>query len=293
MDKFGAQQEEIELLELENAELERKLTDVSSNLSPTQRASESESREDANDRSREVFKLIANTVANLSDYTESSTTEERSREERLNCAHGELAQVQQIFEHLEELFQEEQKKLISRRDKNNELRRKLSLEGKENLERSEQGESGVHWSSVRSLPLDGTMTDSAEKQKVIVVEALTLLVANREPVKIGLKGSDRKLVVREGTDYRFRVEFVVLAECVKGLKYIHKIGRLRMNMSKQVFTLGNYTRQSGTQSFTVKPDPAPKGVFNRGKYSVKSQLVDESGQNLQTWNWTLKVVKNL
>lgn len=49
MDKFGAQQEEIELLELENAELERKLTDVSSNLSPTQRASESESREDAND----------------------------------------------------------------------------------------------------------------------------------------------------------------------------------------------------------------------------------------------------
>lgn len=164
MDKFGAQQEEIELLELENAELERKLTDVSSNLSPTQRASESESREDANDvkfRWR-IVKFIASAGRFISAFERSIQTHrqhggqpfglygkfhnrgKKSRREAKLCSRRTCTgiivlnkrlryqktfwvQVQQIFEHLEELFQEEQKKLISRRDKNNELRRKLSL----------------------------------------------------------------------------------------------------------------------------------------------------------------------
>ncbi|KAK6047099.1 hypothetical protein COOONC_15397 [Cooperia oncophora] len=66
---------------------------------------------------------------------------------------------------------------------------------------------------------------------------------------------------------------------------------MHVNLSKTIYKLGSFSPRAEKQGFTLQPEAAPEGVFHRGKYTIKSQLVDENKQNLMTWCWTLKVVK--
>ncbi|PIO71735.1 hypothetical protein TELCIR_06357 [Teladorsagia circumcincta] len=56
------------------------------------------------------------------------------------------------------------------------------------------------------------------------------------------------------------------------LKYIHKVNRMHVNLSKTVYRLGTYMQQREKQSFILEPEAAPEGLLAR-----KSTHVSESG----------------
>uniref|UniRef100_A0A8D8BZP7 Rho GDP-dissociation inhibitor 1 n=1 Tax=Culex pipiens TaxID=7175 RepID=A0A8D8BZP7_CULPI len=72
--------------------------------------------------------------------------------------------------------------------------------------------------------------DDSDPRKVIV-KKLSLLVADRDPMELDLSGDISKLkknvfVIKEGIQYKIRIDFVVQREIVHGLKYIQKTYRM-------------------------------------------------------------------
>uniref|UniRef100_A0A182MI20 Rho GDP-dissociation inhibitor n=1 Tax=Anopheles culicifacies TaxID=139723 RepID=A0A182MI20_9DIPT len=72
--------------------------------------------------------------------------------------------------------------------------------------------------------------DESDPRKVIV-KKLALLVADRDPMELDLTGDLTKLkknvfVIKEGIQYKIRIDFVVQREIVHGLKYVQKTYRM-------------------------------------------------------------------
>ncbi|KIH66850.1 hypothetical protein ANCDUO_02820 [Ancylostoma duodenale] len=88
-----------------------------------------------------------------------------------------------------------------------------------------------------------------------------------------------------------RLSFFITADA-NNLKYIQKVSRFRVNVTKKVFTIGSYTLSNTLQSFVLPPEIAPEGLFHRGKHKVKSQILDENGREHISWQWTLKIVRD-
>ncbi|VDL77889.1 unnamed protein product [Nippostrongylus brasiliensis] len=246
MDKFNDQQQELEKIELENAELEKKLAELTT-----------------------------------------STSQANEPHSGNPLESGEF-EVKAMFNGLEDIYNEEEKKLAYERQTNAVLRKKLSEAQKANP--GLKG-SGDQVTSTESIPDHEQLDDEN-----LAVDSLELLVDGRAPARLQLHSSDghreRKLYVKEGVDFKLRFNFFLNKSTLSGLRYVHKVNRMHVNVSKKVFDLGSYSPSQKMQSFIVTPDRAPEGVFHRGRYVVKSQLVNKRGEQLLSFQWTMKVVKN-
>lgn len=72
--------------------------------------------------------------------------------------------------------------------------------------------------------------DPNDTRKVIV-KKLALVVADRDDMELDLSGDISKLKkevfkIKEGVQYKIRIEFIVQREIVHGLKYVQKTFRL-------------------------------------------------------------------
>jgi Rho GDP-dissociation inhibitor len=137
----------------------------------------------------------------------------------------------------------------------------------------------------------------ANNPKDVIVKRLALVVDGRSDMVLELDGDLTQLkkqtfVIKEGIQYKIRIEFFVQREIVHGLKYVQKTSRMGVTVDKMTHMVGSYPPRPEIHSFTTNFEEAPSGMLARGEYSVSSLFTDDDKSEHLKWEWTLKVEKD-
>ena len=141
------------------------------------------------------------------------------------------------------------------------------------------------------------IVDAANPKNVIVAR-LALVVDGRPDVVLELQGRDLKdirkeaFVIKEGVQFRIRIDFYVQREIVSGLKYVQKTSRMAVTVDKMTHMVGSYAPKKELQSYTTPVEDAPQGVTGRGSYNVTSLFTDDDKIEYLKWNWHIEVKKD-
>ncbi|KAK5983290.1 hypothetical protein GCK32_007038 [Trichostrongylus colubriformis] len=293
MEEFVSQQEEMEQLDKENAQIRRKIAE-STMMQSSEKISPSVSNN--NNRRTEGNSSIPETISHLLKIAKHPLNIDQSKKSMqiLRKAQKEMEQIKTACIELDKFYGGSEEKLLKRREENDQLRKKLTHVDSRNMTEGIPEDANGALKPMLTLSHTSIMQSSPEKPN-LTVDSMILLVEGKDPLKMQLDLESTlqrtKFCVTEGEQYRIRIDFFVHRENIKGLKYVHKVNRMNINLSKTVHKLGTYAPHKEMQTFTLEPQAAPVGIFYRGKYTIKSQLIDENEQNLLTWTWILKVVK--
>lgn len=162
-------------------------------------------------------------------------------------------------------------------------------------------------------------SDETDPRKVIV-KKLALCVPDRDDMELELTGDLTKLkkqvfTIKEGVQYRIRIDFVVQREIVHGLKYLQKTKRLGFQgsllwvssfesfnasnrnlrfffLDKMAHMVGSYPPKAEIQSYITPFEEAPSGMVARGTYSVTSLFTDDDNNEHLKWDWSFEIKKD-
>ncbi|KAF9975907.1 hypothetical protein BGZ73_000254 [Actinomortierella ambigua] len=131
----------------------------------------------------------------------------------------------------------------------------------------------------------------------VQVMRLALQVEGRPDVILDLTQSDEAIkkhpfIIKEGVEYRLRVEFHVHNSIVSGLKYLHVVKRKGVKVDKMEEMIGSYAASPELYIKKFQPEDAPSGLLFRGSYDVKSKFVDDDGTVHREWNWSFDIKKD-
>lgn len=137
----------------------------------------------------------------------------------------------------------------------------------------------------------------ANNPKNVIVKKLALVVEGRDDLVLDLSGDLTQLkkqpfVIKEGIQYKIRIEFFVQREIVHGLKYVQKTYRLGVPVDKMVHMVGSFPPKSEIQQYVTAFEEAPSGMLARGEYTVSSLFTDDDKTEHLKWEWCLKVEKD-
>lgn len=140
------------------------------------------------------------------------------------------------------------------------------------------------------------IVDANDPRKVIV-KKLALCVPDRDDMELDLTGDITKLkkqvfTIKEGVQYKIRIDFVVQREIVHGLKYVQKTYRLGVPVDKMAHMVGSYPPKVEIQSYTTPFEEAPSGMMTRGTYSVTSLFTDDDKNEHLKWDWSFEIKKD-
>ncbi|CAH2235134.1 rho GDP-dissociation inhibitor 1 [Pararge aegeria] len=144
--------------------------------------------------------------------------------------------------------------------------------------------------------LEAVVVCPCDPRKVLV-KKLALCVPGRDDLELHLHGPLSELkkqvfVIKEGVQYRIRIDFVVQREIVHGLKYVQKTYRMGVPVDKMTHMVGSYPPKIEIQSYTTPPEDAPSGMLARGSYSVNSLFTDDDKNIHLEWEWCFEIKKD-
>nr|CAG4650523.1 EOG090X0EJY [Sida crystallina] len=144
-----------------------------------------------------------------------------------------------------------------------------------------------------------------DNPKKVLVRKLVLVSEGQTEKVLDLTGDLSQLkqtvfVIKEGVQYRIRIEFFVQHEIVTGLKYVQKTYRkgIQVNVSfvisvdKATQMVGSYAPKKELQSFITPLEDAPSGLLYRGHYTVNSLFTDDDGHEHLKWEWAFEIKKD-
>jgi len=136
---------------------------------------------------------------------------------------------------------------------------------------------------------DAIIIDANDPRKVIV-KALALVVEGHDDLVLDLSGNIDNLKknpfnIKEGIQYKVRIDFYVQREIVTGLKYVQKISRHGIQVEKMSQMIGSYPPKAEHHSFLSPLEDMPSGMLARGTYSVKSLFTDDDKNEHLKWEW--------
>lgn len=137
----------------------------------------------------------------------------------------------------------------------------------------------------------------ANNPKNVIVQKLALVVQGRDDMELDLSGDISQLrkqtfTIKEGVQYKIRIEFFVQREIVHGLKYVQKTYRMGLPVDKMTQMVGSYPPKTEIQSYVTPFEEAPSGMLARGEYNVQSLFTDDDKTEHLKWEWSLKVEKD-
>lgn len=143
----------------------------------------------------------------------------------------------------------------------------------------------------------GAVIVDPNDQRKVIVKKLALCVVGRDDVELDLSGDLTNLkkqvfVIKEGVQYRIRIDFIVQREIVHGLKYVQKTYRIGVPVDKMTHMVGSYPPKTEIQSYTTPPEDAPSGLVARGSYSVNSLFTDDDKNIHLQWEWCFDIKKD-
>jgi len=138
--------------------------------------------------------------------------------------------------------------------------------------------------------------DHSDPRKVIVRQ-LVLVVDGRPDVTLDLTGDLSTLkkqvfIIKEGIQYRIRINFNVQREIVTGLKYVQKVYRKGIQVDKIQHMVGSYAPKKELHSCITPLEDAPSGLMARGLYTVKSLFTDDDKHEHLKWEWAFEIKKD-
>lgn len=98
--------------------------------------------------------------------------------------------------------------------------------------------------------------------------------------------------LKEGVDYRMKINFKVNREIVSGLKYFQNLFRKNVRVDKSQYMVGSYGPRAEEHEYLTVVEEAPKGMMARGTYVVKSKFTDDDNNNHLSWEWSLAIKKD-
>ena len=104
--------------------------------------------------------------------------------------------------------------------------------------------------------------------------------------------TDFTFAIKEGCTYKIRFEFYIQREIVSGLKLLHKVSRLGIGVTKEVYMLGSFGPKSELYVYDTPPEEAPSGMLSRGKYRVRSLISDDDKNRWLEWAWNIEIGKS-
>lgn len=130
----------------------------------------------------------------------------------------------------------------------------------------------------------------------VLVRKLVLVVDGRTDVELDLTGDltqlkKKEFTIKEGIQYRMRIDFHVQREIVTGLKYVQKVYRKGIQVDKMSHMVGSYAPKADLQSYTTPLEDAPSGMLARGGYTVKSCFTDDDKHEHLKWEWAFEIKK--
>nr|XP_025139099.1 rho GDP-dissociation inhibitor 2 isoform X2 [Bubalus bubalis] len=99
-------------------------------------------------------------------------------------------------------------------------------------------------------------------------------------------------VLKEGVEYRVKINFKVNKDIVSGLKYVQHTYRTGVKVDKATFMVGSYGPRPEEYEFLTPIEEAPKGMLARGTYHNKSFFTDDDKHDHLTWEWNLSIKKD-
>lgn len=143
---------------------------------------------------------------------------------------------------------------------------------------------------------EAVVVDPSNPSRVIV-KNLALVVDGRPDVLLDLTDDLENLkkkvfVVKEGIQYRIRIDFYVQREIVTGLKYVQKVLRHGIQHEKMTHMVGSYAPKLELQSYCTPADEMPTGLLTRGTYTVKSLFTDDDKNEHLKWEWSFELKKD-
>lgn len=140
------------------------------------------------------------------------------------------------------------------------------------------------------------VVDANDPRKVIV-KKLALCVPGRDDMELDLTGDLSKLkkqvfTIKEGIQYKIRIDFIVQREIVHGLKYVQKTYRMSVPVDKMTHMVGSYPPKTEIQSYLTPFEEAPSGMMARGSYSVTSIFTDDDKNEHLKWDWSFEIKKD-
>ncbi|KAI2808260.1 hypothetical protein RDWZM_005587 [Blomia tropicalis] len=131
----------------------------------------------------------------------------------------------------------------------------------------------------------------------VIVKSLALVVDGRPDMTIDLsKDLDnvkkQVVTIKDGIQYRIRINFFVQREIVTGLKFVQKISRHGVKVLKTSNMVGSYAPKTEIQSYTTPVEEMPSGMLARGTYNVKSLFTDDDNNEHLKWEWTFELKKD-
>uniref|UniRef100_A0AAY5JXD3 Rho GDP dissociation inhibitor (GDI) gamma n=1 Tax=Esox lucius TaxID=8010 RepID=A0AAY5JXD3_ESOLU len=132
----------------------------------------------------------------------------------------------------------------------------------------------------------------------VQVTRLTLMCDQAPgPITMDLTGDLEALkktsfTMKEGVDYRVKIHFKVNRDIVSGLKYVHLTYLKGLRVDKAVYMVGSYGPRAEEHEFMTPVEEAPKGMFVRGSYHIKSHFTDDDKTDHLSWEWNLGIKKD-
>uniref|UniRef100_A0A8C6TSM0 Rho GDP-dissociation inhibitor 1 n=1 Tax=Neogobius melanostomus TaxID=47308 RepID=A0A8C6TSM0_9GOBI len=100
-------------------------------------------------------------------------------------------------------------------------------------------------------------------------------------------------VLKEGVEYKIKINFKVNKEIVSGLKYTQQTFRKGVKVDKSDYMVGSYgPRPKEEYQFLTTLEEAPKGMLARGTYNIKSKFTDDDKYDHLSWDWSLVIKKD-
>ncbi|MEU2159803.1 hypothetical protein QRN89_31425 [Streptomyces chengbuensis] len=100
------------------------------------------------------------------------------------------------------------------------------------------------------------------------------------------------LVLREGSEFRVRLEFAVGAgRDLEGLRFIDERTRQGMTVGHQEILLGDY-RRGGPYEIVLPPERLPIGHMARDVYQVTGTFADKEGRILGCESHSFEITKD-
>ncbi|XP_031717792.1 rho GDP-dissociation inhibitor 1-like [Anarrhichthys ocellatus] len=133
----------------------------------------------------------------------------------------------------------------------------------------------------------------------VQVTRMTLLCDTApQPLVLDLQGDLDNLkknpfVLKEGIEYRIKINFKVNKDIVSGLKYTQQTFRKGIKLDKSDYMVGSYgPRASEEYEFLTTVEESPKGLLARGTYNIKSKFTDDDEHDHLSWEWFLAIKKD-
>ena len=126
----------------------------------------------------------------------------------------------------------------------------------------------------------------------VIIKKLSVIVDGKEMCTVNLPASEEyTLTIKEGSHYKIQFEFIVQREIVSGLKYLHKVSRHGIGVTKEIYMLGSYSPKKDEYIYTSTVEEAPTGFLSRGNYRVRSLITDDDEHRWLEWVWNIKIAK--